>query len=435
MHNSVAFVSHPCYASQIFFNLRRRTQKHSSPPLSRSSYDTRYWYIMVALALDKTAKKKADGRNNVATAASADSTLKPKPSIGKKQAATPAKAKKDAAKAESIIEQIKEEAVKTTAAAAAAASNQEKTPSSKTIGPVVKANKASSKKNKGKATVATGGEEGEAASCGGTGKKVKKQKRISKPSSYSMFSQDQTEVIKAKFPEYDFGERSREVAKRWASLSENEKQKYQAIADERWEKKLSELKQQGRDINNLNGHPKKKRFPNAYTIFLRDNHAIVKGEHSDWSFQEISQEIARRWKESSEEEKNKYVDIVAGIKAEAAEAAKEDEEAAANKEEVIMTDAKEEETVPEKVKEDVEMTDAAADEKHSTEHHHASSAKKKKITAYNIFCTETRPELESKFPDKGHKEIADDLRKAWKGMDREHKAPYEAKAASVNSEK
>lgn len=313
------------------------------------------------------------------------------------------------------------------------------------------------------------------------GKKIKKPKRISKPSAYSMFSQNLTKSLKDKFPDYDFGQRSREVAARWTDLSQDEKQKYQDIADKYWEEKLAKLKQDGVDIHNLNGQPKKKRFPNAYTIFLRDNHALVKGEHPDWSFQEISQEIARRWKNLSEEEKIKYTSIVAEIKSSAAAAAAADElteSASTTQQEVNKTtnnnssssssNALEEKELPAindtknvPVEEhtnasadshkDVEMKDATAassadshedvemkDVVAATADEAAADAsvehgKKKKVTAYNIFCSENRSVLEGKFPDKP-KYIAENLRKTWKGFDKAHRAPYEAKAASINSE-
>ena len=49
----------------------------------------------------------------------------------------------------------------------------------------------------------------------------------------------------------------------------------------------------------------------GYTTFVKETRKKVKDEHPEMSFQEISSEVGRLWKELPQEEKQKYNDMAA----------------------------------------------------------------------------------------------------------------------------
>ena len=93
--------------------------------------------------------------------------------------------------------------------------------------------------------------------------------------------------------------KDKEAAKEQAKKEKDEKKK---AAVEQAKKEKDEKKKASKEQTK-----KEKRPPNNYIVFAKKYRDVVKGEHPEFSFGEISKEVGRRWKEMSAEEKEAII--------------------------------------------------------------------------------------------------------------------------------
>ena len=120
---------------------------------------------------------------------------------------------------------------------------------------------------------------------------VKKPKR--QPSAYNRFmaDADQRSLLQQANPEFTPKEMMGAMAKKWKSLTSDEKAAYQP------DPSLSPATS-----------PKKKRAPSAYNRFMADadRRAVIKTAHPESSPREIMSLMAAEWKTLSDEDKAQY---------------------------------------------------------------------------------------------------------------------------------
>ena len=93
--------------------------------------------------------------------------------------------------------------------------------------------------------------------------------------------------------------KDKEAAKEQAKKDKDEKKK---AAVEQAKKEKEEKKKASKEQTK-----KEKRPPNNYIVFAKKYRDVVKSEHPEFSFGEISKEVGRRWKEMSAEEKEAII--------------------------------------------------------------------------------------------------------------------------------
>lgn len=142
-------------------------------------------------------------------------------------------------------------------------------------------------------------------------KKVKKVKDPNAPkrgkSSYILFCQDAREKIVKNNPVFTTTDVMKELGSKWRGLSEKEKGKYVKLSvkdKQRYEKELKTYKEKNPDVNVEK--PKSTRKKSGYLVFCQETRATVKSEHSDWSSQNVTKELGKRWKSLSPEEQSEY---------------------------------------------------------------------------------------------------------------------------------
>ena len=123
---------------------------------------------------------------------------------------------------------------------------------------------------------------------------VKQAKR--QPSAYNRFmaDADQRASLKSEHPEFTPKEMMAALAKKWKTLSAEEKAVYQP--------------EPSTTVQAASLKPKKKRAPSAYNRFMADaeQRASLKEANPDYTPKEMMAALAKKWKTLSEEEKEAY---------------------------------------------------------------------------------------------------------------------------------
>lgn len=73
------------------------------------------------------------------------------------------------------------------------------------------------------------------------------------------------------------------------------------------EKNENELGQEEKEEKEEGKKEKRKKCRSGYDIFCSEQRLLIKKEHSDWKFAQVSKELGLRWKSLSCDEKNKYI--------------------------------------------------------------------------------------------------------------------------------
>jgi hypothetical protein len=145
--------------------------------------------------------------------------------------------------------------------------------------------------------------------------KVPKEHKVKRaPNAYALFAQEQGPSVKQQHPDWTFAECSRHIAIKWKGLNETQKnvykQKSSAMAASM--PKVSKVKctdaKDAKDTKDSKA-PKAKRPMNAYMHFQQDYRKQLKQQNPNLTFAEIGAESSRKWKELTEDKRQKYVDM------------------------------------------------------------------------------------------------------------------------------
>lgn len=164
-----------------------------------------------------------------------------------------------------------------------------------------------------------------------TRKKTKRAK-----TAYSMFSSDKTirQTIKDESEtELGLGDMSKLVSEKWKSLSDEDKKKYEKMAQD---------KNESEPVNVVKEKKPKKKTP--YNLFIADKEVREKHKNSSkehLSMMDINKLMIAEWKTMSDEDKQKYVELANKANSDNCEEIKEEVEV---KEEVMDNMVKEKKT-------------------------------------------------------------------------------------------
>jgi len=141
---------------------------------------------------------------------------------------------------------------------------------------------------------------------------------------YMLFCGDYREKVKRDNPNISFGQVGKELGRLWKEADAAEKDKYEQLAqqDKMRYKRDMETYQESKALTSSEEEEvqtpkskKRKKDPNApkgalsaYMIFSREIRTQVKDQFPEASFGEIGKHIRERWRNMSEEEKQKYND-------------------------------------------------------------------------------------------------------------------------------
>ena len=98
----------------------------------------------------------------------------------------------------------------------------------------------------------------------------------------------------------------------------------------------------------------KTRKESGYNIFVKTTNPIIRKEHPDWKFGEMSKETARRWKALSSEEKERYGSSTTSLKEDTPQKPHEE-------------DSHQDDVIPPPTQGDVPMIQKPEEEIHTTE--------------------------------------------------------------------
>ena len=204
-----------------------------------------------------------------------------------------------------------------------------------------KKGKAAAKKKKSKKKTDfdddsdAGGKKRKKAKDGKSPKKKKRKKDPKAPkrglSAFMFFSQEMRPKIQEKNAEASFGEIGKLLGEAWKNVSEEEKKRFEDMAEadkERYKKEMESYvppsdDDDDDDSSEDEGSPKKKgkkkraaKDPNApkraltsFMFFSKEMRPKIQEQNAEASFGEIGKLIGEAWKNASEEEKNKYEDM------------------------------------------------------------------------------------------------------------------------------
>lgn len=153
---------------------------------------------------------------------------------------------------------------------------------------------------------------------------------------------------------------------------------------------------------------RQKRGPTGYGLFSKEQSAIVKSQHPDWVFAEISKHVATLWKGTSDKEKNEWQNKAADIKA-------------TMKESTVKESTVQESTVV------TVDNDKKGSKKRKRKNGSSPSEPKPKraLSAYMFFVKENRADIKNNNPDASFVELATLVSSAWKETSDDDKKPYQ----------
>jgi hypothetical protein len=136
--------------------------------------------------------------------------------------------------------------------------------------------------------------------------------------SYIFFCKDQRAILKEEDSNLSTKDVTSELGKRWKLLSEKDRKPYDKLAAKdkaRYEKeKVSWVDPEGEALlvtkkvksnkkatsSEKKSHTKRKK--SGYILFCQEERPSIKDEHDDWTSQDVTKELGRRWKELSPDE-------------------------------------------------------------------------------------------------------------------------------------
>lgn len=158
------------------------------------------------------------------------------------------------------------------------------------------------------------------------GNVIEKKSKRSGPkrglTSYIFFCKDQRAILKEEDPDLSTKDVTAELGKRWKALSEKDRKPYDKLASKdkaRYEKeKASWVEPDGDSVSapvtkkgkstkksgkvSSEKKPPSKRKKSGYILFCQEERPKIKEEHDDWTSQQVTKELGRRWKELPEDE-------------------------------------------------------------------------------------------------------------------------------------
>ena len=219
-------------------------------------------------------------------------------------------------------------------------------------------------------------------------------------SDYIFFCMDKRKDVIKEFPEYKVTQISVELGKRWKLLTDEEKKPYVQKSKDDKERYEDEME----------GYVKptvfeqkvvKKRGSTAYNMFCAEKRPRMKKNNEEKTGKEITKMLAEMWKETSDERKLKYRKL--------ADDKRERENAP------VENGTEETEEKPKKI-----VKKAKA------------KPKTKRITGYNMFTREVKPDIQKENPKLKDREVASLISKKWGNMSDTKKKPYNDKAKKEN---
>jgi mRNA-degrading endonuclease RelE of RelBE toxin-antitoxin system len=119
-----------------------------------------------------------------------------------------------------------------------------------------------------------------------------------KKTGYKYFCSSNRDSVKEENPEMSSIEITKEFARQWKYLTQNEKNKWQDKSDRYMEATRA------RHWKELDEHEQNEEKMTAYKYFCTSNRASVKEENPEMSSIEITKELDKQWKELDEDEQN-----------------------------------------------------------------------------------------------------------------------------------
>lgn len=157
-------------------------------------------------------------------------------------------------------------------------------------------------------------------------KKAKRSGPKRSLTSYIFFCKDQRAILKEEEPNLSTKDVTAALGKRWKALSEKDRKPYEKLAAKdkaRYEKDKASWVEPEEDsvdkpvtkkgkstkkaVKSDKGkasdkNPAAKRKKSGYILFCQDERNRIKEEHGDWTSQQVTKELGRRWKELSPDE-------------------------------------------------------------------------------------------------------------------------------------
>lgn len=218
-------------------------------------------------------------------------------------------------------------------------------------------------------------------------------------SDYIFFCMDKRKDVIKEFPDYKVTQVSVELGRRWKLLTDEEKKPY--VQKSKDDKERYEDEMEGY-VKPTFAEQKvvKKRGSTAYNMFCAEKRPRMKKNNEEKTGKEITKMLAEMWKETSDERKLKY--------------------------RKLADEKRERENNPEGTAEDDEKAPKKTVKKPK------AKAKTKRITGYNMFTREVKPDIQKENPKLKDREIASMISKKWGNMSDTKKKPYNDKAKKEN---
>lgn len=151
----------------------------------------------------------------------------------------------------------------------------------------------------------------------GVGKVVETKAKRTGPkrglTAYIFFCNDQRAVLKEEKSVLSTNEVTAELGKRWRELSEKDRKPYTKLAEKdkaRYEKEKAAWAdlEDDDDAPKTKGKkaPAKPRRKSGYILYCQETRPGLKDNHEDWTSKQVTKELARTWKELSDEEQGEY---------------------------------------------------------------------------------------------------------------------------------
>lgn len=216
-------------------------------------------------------------------------------------------------------------------------------------------------------------------------------------SDYIFFCMDKRKEVITEFPTYKVTQVSVELGRRWKLLTDEEKKPYVQKSKDDKERYEDEMEGYVKPAV-LDQKVVKKRGSTAYNMFCAEKRPRMKKNNEEKTGKEITKMLAEMWKETSDERKLKY--------------------------RKLADEKRERENNPEGG-EDEEKTKKVAKKT-------KGKPKTKRITGYNMFTREVKPDIQKENPKLKDREVASLISKKWGNMSDTKKKPYNDKAKKEN---
>lgn len=208
-------------------------------------------------------------------------------------------------------------------------------------------------------------------------------------------------LIRKDNPTFTTGEIAKEIGNRWQNLTDDEKKKYQDMADKDKARHEEEMKTYEAPppimtpIKNIKDPNKPKGAKNAYSFFGSEVTPQMRLESPNMTFAEASKELGKRWKEADDATRKKYEDMA----------------------------------IADKERYETEMKGYKPPPQGKVVKKQKDPNKPKgKTHSYMFFSIETAPLVRKEFPEMPTTEVAKTVGSRWKELSEEARKKYEAMA-------